>query len=377
VDPALTALLAFSARIECNDEEARHLAALGCQVRNWNDLPNEAEDHGLAPLLHLHFGRAGVRVSPAVRRQLLALTIRHRRANEIHSKVLRSVLDAFHSAGIHVVVLKGAALAHVLYPSIALRPMSDIDLLIDSRLTRRAQVLLGELGFAAPLTPTVRRLVGHHHLPPAIKLVERHAIQVEIHRDALSPDSFGTLTMKRLTRLREFSLHGRSAFTLAHDDMLYHLCRHFAERSERLRLVWVADIVGYASRFDKEIDWARLAARYPFVLNTLSLLHLVRPLPDALARRVTPPALKMQGVAVGFKPLTTTLGFDRPLNEIWRELLCPSEWWLRLYYGVSPATSLFWYRWIRHPLHVGRWLARRVGIYVLWRAERLNRPAWT
>ena len=86
---------------------------------------------------------------PTLDAQLLALTIRHRRRNDIYSLGLREILHAFNAAGIDAVVLKGAALAHVLYPAVGLRPMSDIDLLVDPRLTRRAQVLLAELGFAA------------------------------------------------------------------------------------------------------------------------------------------------------------------------------------------------------------------------------------
>jgi len=175
---------------------------------------------------------------------------------------------------------------------------------------------------------------------------------VEIHRDALSPDCYGSLTTKHVTDLRPFDLHGRPAYTFGHEDMLYHLCRHLAERGPLLRLIWIADVEGYASRFDGEIDWQRLARRYPLVPNTLSLLQA-------------------RGVGEGLKPLSTTLRSNR-LPQMWRDLLCPSDWWLRLYYGVDPETSLLWYRCVRHPLHVARWLARRAGIYGLWGIGRVH-----
>jgi len=372
-EPALAALLTRSARVVCDDEDACALGEHARRVEDWSNLASEGEAHGLAPLLHQHLDRAGIRLPAHIRRQLLALTIRHRRRNEIYSRVLREVLDAFSTAGIEAVVLKGAALAHVLYADPGLRPMSDIDLLVDPQLTGRAQAVLAELGFSASLRPTVPRLVGHHHLPPATKDVEGLEVQIEVHRDALSPDGFGSLTTRHLTRLREFPLHGRPAYTLDHEDMLYHLCRHLAERSALLRLIWIADVEGYASRFGDEIDWESLTRRYPFVLNTLSLLHLVTPLPRALARAPIPPPPATQGVGIGFAPLATTLRLSR-LDDVWRGLLCPSDWWLRLYYGVRPTTSLFWYRWVRHPAHVGRWLARRVGIYSLWRAESAHWP---
>jgi len=30
----------------------------------------------------------------------------------------------------------------------------------------------------------------------------------------------------------------------------------------------------------------------------------------------------------------------------------PSEWWLRLHYGLNSAQPLFWYRWFKHPLYI-------------------------
>jgi hypothetical protein len=37
---------------------------------------------------------------------------------------------------------------------------------------------------------------------------------------------------------------------------------------------------------------------------------------------------------------------------ILHDSLFPSEWWLRLYYGVGTARPLFWHRWLWHPLHL-------------------------
>jgi hypothetical protein len=144
--------------------------------------------------------------------------------------------------------------------------------------------------------------------------------------------------------------------------MLYHLCRHAAEVAALLRLIWVADIVGYATRYRQDISWTMLGRRYPFVLNALSLLHLLTPLPPELLEHVTPPrARTLDGVGVACKPLSLIVDRRRPLADIYRDLFDPSDWWLRLYYGVDGDSSLWWYRRIRHPLKVGHWLARRAG----------------
>src|SRR4051812_39445985 len=86
VDPALATLLTRSARIVCDDDDLSVLGALAHRIEDWSDLAGEGEAHGLAPLLHQHLSRADVRLPDYARRQLLALTIRHRRRNDIYSR---------------------------------------------------------------------------------------------------------------------------------------------------------------------------------------------------------------------------------------------------------------------------------------------------
>ena len=50
-----------------------------------------------------------------------------------------------------------------------------------------------------------------------------------------------------------------------------------------------------------------------------------------------------------------------------RDTLFPSEWWLRLRYKLSSTHSLFWYRWVRHPLYILGQTARAI-------LERLGWP---
>jgi hypothetical protein len=149
--------------------------------------------------------------------------------------------------------------------------------------------------------------------------------------------------------------------------MLRHLCRHAAERASLLRLIWIADAVGYAGRYCKDIPWSDLRARDPFVLNALGLLHLVTPLPVEVLEHVKP-ALGdgLRGIGASCKPLTETLRWNRSLRDIGRDLFAPSDWWLRFHYGVGDGSSLIWQRWVGHPLRVGQWFARRAFAYGRW-----------
>jgi hypothetical protein len=141
--------------------------------------------------------------------------------------------------------------------------------------------------------------------------------------------------------------------------MLWHLCQHVAYHAsiwEPIRLIWVADLVGFSEQFVAEIDWERVARQYPLVLKMLSLFHFMTPLTDTLRRQA---AIKIgqspQGIGREFE------GWPRkPLAEQRRKGVCraiadtfsPSEWWLRLHYGLDSAQPLFWYRWFRHPFYI-------------------------
>jgi hypothetical protein len=379
-------LLALCARAECNATHYEQLARRAAQVTEWEGVPAQAEAHGMAPLLYTHLKAAGVQLPLAVRRELQGLYLRHRHANQVRTRVLRDVLAAYEAAGIQALVLKGAALSHLVYPEPGLRPMSDLDILVPTSDLWQAQHLLANLGFDALLptgpTPPPR------HLPTATLRTEGLMVQVEIHHrllsnyfdDAVSYVRSRFSFIKRIPQKRPssdltisphpFPLADLTAYTLGYEDTLQHLCRHLASHVNVWdfgRLIWVADVVSLAERFASEIDWKQVRHRYPAVLDMLSLFQCMTPLSDELLDRA--------GIKVGHAPQGIGVeyrGWPRPEREggrgwrrVLRDTLFPSEWWLRLRYKLGSTRPLFWYRWVRHPLyilgHVVRAILERLG----------------
>jgi hypothetical protein len=60
---------------------------------------------------------------------------------------LEVVLAALTEAGLLTILLKGAALAYTLYPDPALRPMSDLDLLIHPQDLKQAVQVIQSMGY--------------------------------------------------------------------------------------------------------------------------------------------------------------------------------------------------------------------------------------
>lgn len=290
--------------------------------------------------------------------------MQHSRANRVRAKTLAEVLDAFQSAGIDALVLKGAALAHWVYPQPGLCPIRDVDVLVSRSQARQAQSLLAELGFNAPLPGNA---LPAKHLPNAQREAEGLPVSIELHHN-LYANGTPAIEMEAL-RLRTipFTIENVTAYTLSHEDMLEHIYQHIRINIllDSLRLVWIADLVSLAERFAAEIDWPCVNPR---VRNALALGHWLTPLSEELLKAA---AIKIghppQGIGhefQGWPRYTLAAQRHKSYFDILRDSFFPAEWWLRFYYGLpsGPSTRLrldpayWWGRWARHPLHILGWV---------------------
>ena len=384
--------MASCARATCDSNQHVQLGREAARVKDWGTVVGQAAAHGMGPLLYTHLKAAQVQLPQTVHRGLQGLYARHRAANRIRTRLLCDVLDALESVGIRVLVLKGAALAHLVYPEPGLRPMSDIDLLVPRPDVRQAQGVLIRLGFDAH--PRHGSLLRHRHLSPATLQVEGLLVQVELHHRLFSDyfDSAMAYLRSRLPRIwtegenfdaarieglmaspQPFDLEGTAAYTLRHEDMLWHLCQHLCSHVnvwDYGRLIWVADIVSYAERFAEEIDWKHIQQRYPGVLNTLSVLHFMTPLSDDLFNRAPIEVSRApEGIGIGYRGWPRVRATDwreRGYTQVLHDTLLPSEWWLRLRYQLGARRSIFWYRWMRHPIHILGQTARALLEWMGW-----------
>jgi len=359
-DPQTTVLRGCAA-IELATGQLEELARAAATVPDWEGFAGRAETHGLAPLVYRHLREAAVSLPTRQGLQLRALTLRHRRSDEIRSRALREVVDAFENNHIQTIILKGAALSHLIYSTPELRPMSDLDVLVPYTKAGLAQQTLKKLGYSAPAQHPAF-IHHHHHLPTASRKEEGLQVSIEVHHDALTGDVPASIRFENFVdEPQQFELLGRPAFALGHIDMLRHLCHHTFEPTAEIKLLYAADIFGYATRFVDDIDWDFIENRYPFVISTLRCLYYLAPLPQTLREKIGPiVAPAPDGVGYGLRPISQTINKTVPLKQMFRRLFYPSDWWLHAYYGVAPGEKLWPTRWTTHPARVARWLWRRL-----------------
>jgi len=341
---------------------------VGSADTSWDDIIGLAERHGLAGLLARHLVETGAELPDHNRQQLLSLKVRHRRANRTRQAALGQVLHAFAERHIECALLKGVALVHQIYPDPALRPMSDIDILVEPDRAGDAQNCLRDIGFQAD-ERKAGFLAEHHHLPMATLEIDGIAVHIEIHRDALSGDVNESITLDPRNDTRRELIAGDSlTYALSHVDTLRHLCHHTFEPVAMIKLGAIADLYGYACRFRDEIDFTRLDQDYPFIRNIFQLLHYLTPLPEQLYHWVTPPTVPAPSQpGYGYPPMSHILSGAQSRTKLVATLFSAPDWWLHAYYGVSPDRGLLMTRYWHHPLRVTRWLQRRAR--ASWRAR--------
>ena len=69
-------LLAYCARVYCDESHYPRIVQLASEVTNWSKLLDQAEVHGLSPLLYTHFYSAGVDLSLSAKQTLQGLYLR-------------------------------------------------------------------------------------------------------------------------------------------------------------------------------------------------------------------------------------------------------------------------------------------------------------
>lgn len=374
-------VLALCARSQGHPVFYDRLAGLLDKFEEWESLPAEAEKHGMAPLLYRHLCYLGATIPQSVRWLLVGLNLKHRHADQVRRRTLSEILERFEAEGITTLLLKGMALAYLVYPEPSLRTMSDIDLLVDKTQIKKAHQLLTALRFEMDPSPGWKP--DGFNRRAYSKLVDHLPISVEMHypthfsfpfhgginqsyrsrmnrgrEKKRSGETFSTLISPPLS----FALNGIKVRTLGLEDTLLYLRNHLQRHV--VRYIWVADIVSWAEHYEEKIDWDRLNQEDPSFLGTLFFLHGMTPLTENLWRHSSkkhlPRSTGFVEVIQGWPQLPVSSWGERGGIRLCLRTLFPSKSWLQLFFGLSEKQLLYHYRFIRYPAWVFKEFFRKL-----------------
>jgi putative nucleotidyltransferase-like protein len=220
----------------------------------WEKVVGAAEYHGLTPLLLRNLVAADAQIPQQQLKQLEQNNGRTVRQNLFLTSEMLRVVSSLSEVGIEAVPLKGAVLATRIHGDIALRPFSDVDLLIRREWVSAAETMISKLGYEAEISvPPAHR---ERWLKQQCELSFRRAglSRLELHWDISHPHfSLDTGVENFWSRSRSVQIGDTKLNDLSEQDLLFTLIVHGA-RHAWSRLMWLVDVAELL-RTSPKIDW--------------------------------------------------------------------------------------------------------------------------
>lgn len=310
-------LILACARTDPDAEAIRDLVERG---PDWQGILRKAGRWGLAPLVYASlrqvapFGGVPKPVTECLRHLYHRDTIHGVAKREL----LRVTLLRFSEASVPVILLKGAALAALVYPSPTLRPIGDLNLLVHGHDLDRA----GEL---------LRGIEDMHNAIPYLAPGGFAVLDVrgDIRGRGGSADRLAAAARIPIADFWKRAQHTRiesvPTLVFSHEDLLLHLALHLVTRlSEGDRFVGgvrtLCDIGETCRRYADAIDWSRLVMETEAYRVGKELYYALRLARDLVGAAVPSRALAESRASFGQLPLE-----DRLIGAVAREAILSED----------------------------------------------------
>jgi hypothetical protein len=232
---------------------------------DWDRFVKRALRHGIAPLIYYNLTRLNLlsRLPVSVAQQLRLTYYYNAARNEAFYRAIGRIQTIFNAAGIPVVLLKGAALAEIVYSDKAIRPMSDVDLLVRPEDLLSSGRELGRIGYIRLVERGSRQADEHYEYHAAYINKEPGvaAPRLEIHWNidrASRPFQIDNDGLWR--RAKPIEIGGVECAMLSPEDCLLHVCLHACKHG-LTSLRSLCDIVAIVDHWNECMDWRSLQAR--------------------------------------------------------------------------------------------------------------------
>ncbi len=339
---------------------------------DWDILLQVAHGEALAPLLY-EIVRDQDLVPSAIEQELRHAYHQNACRNTLLLDELGNVLRHLAVEGVKVILLKGAALAELVYGNIAVRPMSDLDLLIrlqDLPVTKQVLVALG-------YTPTHVEM----HAGFNVKFRNEESFYkpgivntyVDLHWRLVSPSYYQrTLATEWFWETAlPTQISGAPALVLGYEAQVLYLCSHLLLHHRGQGLLWLHDVAEAITLAQAKIDWEQILFRsqaYNLVLSVrqiltqvaeewhvpiptevLERLHTLQPLRDEVQVFTCRTAKNPTMILNLFTDLVGTHDWLDKLHLTWKTLFPTRAYMQRRYRIVHPVlVPLYYpYRWLR------------------------------
>jgi hypothetical protein len=320
--------------------------------------------------------------------------VQHTAWHLLLAKELRDILTACEQRGIACVPIRGPVLAEQLHGDGSTRRMDDLDLLVHHEDLSAIKNIFEHL-----------RYVNHEHRPGFLEAFSyslefvhpNHGFLVEPHWTLAYPPFMDGAAMKPVwRRVRRRQWRGINICTLAHEDLLLHLCLHLHHKGRQAPLLWFYELDIVIRRHGPTLDWDSFLnqvqlmrqARSVYDVLTIVMDTFYSPVPESVTKRLAaqaredplPSFLSVRTQILAYSSLSgrEELALLCSLQSLQQRLrylvalLFPSPCYMIRRYGASTRIRLIGY-YIFRFIHIGteglRWSIAWVGTFLTARSN--------
>jgi len=228
-------LILYCARTKIDTSLRHKIQELLMVLLDWSQIIEQSHYHGILPLLYFNINKIQKQAIPCSAFTALKTYCHVTLVKNMYLwKEFLGIQDELNRAGIKVIPLKGIILSETLYHNLGLRPMLDIDVLVQENSLSFAEKQLQLLGYEKRLenlSENYWRKYRHH-----FQLYNPHKnINLEVHW-ALAPPHPNRLNLKEAwERSHVQIIDHREILTLSAEDTLLFLCLHIGRQITTLQ----------------------------------------------------------------------------------------------------------------------------------------------
>jgi hypothetical protein len=353
---------------------------------NWDNFISLANYHGVGGLLLYWLKRLRLEsnLPTDVYKDLYGIHESYSNIWEDYHEIIKKILRRFYGNQIDVILLKGAQLAYTDYPHVFLRPMGDIDLLVNRSDQSRIIKLMLEMGFNLYepgdscnrffIRGVIKGKEKNKHKPIFIEVHSNFQAPLRLNKSfGVDMDEFwnGTQMKSIWNGTQMKSIAGFPFLQLSPTYNVIYLCTHFGEHHFS-RLIWAYDIALLIHRQGEEIDWETITDLCPRMKIRSPLYHSFSlcqelfqiPIPEAVLKNLSQPWWRKR---IGHYLVRRNILFPRKsrsslLSRFLIKMLCIDNWleaalwfllptreWIKQQYSVQGPFAVYPY-YLLHPI---------------------------
>ncbi|MCX5836895.1 MAG: nucleotidyltransferase family protein, partial [Deltaproteobacteria bacterium] len=245
-----------------NEEDDK---ALPDYVPDWTNLVEQARREGVSAVLFHNITSHHLEdLVPQDRcRDLSNQYYANLKSNLLIIGELREVLATFQDAGIPCIVLKGIALAERVYPNIAMRGMSDVDILVKKDALFKVDDYLSSLGYLSQDSSVEKAIHNPAGYLASLEYRKNASpLNLHVHWHIVNTSVPATMFVEQIdiNRLWEQStmtaVADSRALMLRPEHLIIYLCEHALRVGHSFdRLILICDIFYAIKASENVIDW--------------------------------------------------------------------------------------------------------------------------